>query len=86
MDQTQQQNNNQITDDFNVTVKVDPSTLPQNQVSDDLNALKQAETFMTGKVSDTQLNVPKPKPQSIFRTNQPQELQALQLKNPFRGE
>jgi hypothetical protein len=89
MDQNQQTaTNNQIINDFNVTVKVDPSTLPQAQVNDDLAALKSAEELMTGKsaISSPTLNTPKPKPISTIRSNQPQELRALQLKNPFRGE
>lgn len=89
MDQNQQTvTNNQIINDFNVTVKVDPSTLPQSQINNDLDALKSAEDMMTGKSSKISipLNVPRPKPISAIDSNQPQELRALQLKNPFRGE
>lgn len=89
MDNNQQTTtNNQIINDFNVTEKVDPSTLPQSQINSDLDALKSAEEMMTGKSIKTSaaLNVPKPKPITAVNNNQPQELRALQLKNPFRGE
>ena len=90
MDQSQQAtNNNQIINDFNVTTKVDPSTLSQSQISSDLDALKAAEEMTTGKtshVSSTTLSSSLSKPKVVINKNQPQELQALQLKNPFRGE
>ncbi|MCC7289684.1 hypothetical protein IT417_00300 [bacterium] len=84
--QTPPQANNPITNDYLVTTQVNPSTLPADLVSSDLDAIKAAETSMQDKSSNQTLNAPpKARPKPKLDPNIPQELQALQLKNPFKG-
>lgn len=91
---------NSVNDGYNVTTKVDPSSLPTKQVNNDLDALKQAENFMTGRLStNATLNKPitnkdaliKPKASgspitTVADSDKDQVLKALSLKNPFKGE
>ena len=103
MDQTNQQTlqtNNTASDGYLVTQKVDPSSLPTNQVNKDLDALKKAEAFMTGRLSTNatlnnpivikdRLNRKQTAPTAISTvadSDKDQVLKALALKNPFRGE
>jgi hypothetical protein len=83
--QTIQTTVNPLANDLHVSTQVDPSQLSKAQVTDDLSALLDAEKQLTESPKSTSLNTPKPKP-SVFNSNLPQELQALQLKNPFKGE
>lgn len=102
MDSNNQQTTqtNSVSDGYNVTTKVDPSSLPTTQINTDLEKLKQAETFMTGRLStNSNLNNPimrkdalaSPKESdtaisSVADSDKDQVLKALSLKNPFKGE
>lgn len=88
MDQTQTtqtQQNNPVTNDFNITKQVNPSTLPTNQISNDLDALKKAEEISSPTPSSPSLTQPIQK-KTISDPNIPQELTALHVQNPFTGE
>jgi hypothetical protein len=60
-------------------MQVNPSQLDNTQVANDLAALKAAE----GSKSSSGVEAPAKK---VQRINKPQELIALELANPFRGE
>jgi hypothetical protein len=64
-------------DGYNVTAQVNPMSIDQTQVLSDLAALKAAE----GELSPSPAAVKK-----VVKVNKPQELAALELQNPFRGE
>lgn len=96
MVQTQQptQTNNMVTNGYLLTTQVNPASIPQDQKKNDLDVLKSAEDFMTGKSDTAKLSSPLNMPRGVVPaqpttsvvTNLPQELIALRLKNPFRGE
>jgi hypothetical protein len=67
-----------VDDGYNVTTLVDPSKIEASQVQSDLEALKAAEADNSPA---GQVAVKKVAPK-----NKPQELVALELANPFRGE
>lgn len=68
-----------VTDDeYNVTAQVNPMSIDNAQIQSDLAALKAAE----GDLSSDEVIVQK----VVAKKNKPQELMALELQNPFRGE
>jgi hypothetical protein len=67
-----------VDDGYNVTTQVDPTKIDSSQVQSDLAALKEAE----GKSSPAGQVVVK----KAAAKTKPQELVALELANPFRGE
>lgn len=77
------QTNNSVSNDVNVTTAVNTSSIPIDQLNNDLNALKEAEGELT--IDDTKKNSPI-LPKMKVDPNAPQELIALKLKNPFIGE
>jgi hypothetical protein len=67
-----------VDDGYNVTTQIDPSKIDASQVQSDLEALKAAEadSSPTGQVAV----------KKVAAKSKPQELVALELANPFRGE
>lgn len=76
---------NTANDGVNVTQMVNPTSIPDDKKKSDLDVLLQGEAFMTGKANGQSLSSPI-LPNAILSPDANQELDALKLKNPFRGE
>ncbi len=74
-----------VDDGYLSTVQIDPNKLSQSQVQSDLEAIKRAEF---GSADPTSPSEKEEQPLSTeeVQAKKPQELAALELKNPFKGE
>jgi len=76
---------NSLAADYLVTQKIDPSSIPQNQLEKDLEMFKKAEEKLYSKTPEY-IKITKDVRSKTLPSKPLTEVDILRIKNPFRGE